>query len=93
MKPDLEKYRHFMAEFDLPEQSKDELIHTMWQIMEGFADRAFELDNTQRALASKVSKFELGDGPVIELQDYTVHSKPLKPAFGKASKIKKGERH
>lgn len=50
MTPDLQKYRPLVEEFDLTDAEKDELIHTVWQIMESFVDRAFGVDPTQQAV-------------------------------------------
>lgn len=52
MQPDIEKYRKYVDAFDLTETEKVELIHTLWQIMQGFVDRAFGRDSTQLALAA-----------------------------------------
>ena len=45
MPPDIEKYRKHVDRFDLSEDQKVELIHTVWRFMESFADRAFGLDS------------------------------------------------
>lgn len=41
MQPDLEKYRPYVDRYDLTEEQKVELIHTVWTIMESFVDSAF----------------------------------------------------
>lgn len=51
MQPDIEKYRPYVDGFDLTEDQKVELIHTVWHIMESFVDRAFGMDSTQAVLA------------------------------------------
>lgn len=38
---DIEKYRHFVAGYDLSEQEQTELIQNVWAIMESFVDQAF----------------------------------------------------
>ena len=38
---DIEKYRQYVAGYDLSEQQKTELIQTVWAIMESFVDQAF----------------------------------------------------
>lgn len=48
MTPDIEKYRKYVDRFDLSEERKVELIHTVWAIMESFVDRAFGLDPVQQ---------------------------------------------
>ncbi|QLH40629.1 MAG: hypothetical protein HWD60_19165 [Defluviicoccus sp.] len=52
MPPDLEKYRPYVDGFDLSEAQKAELIHSVWAIMESFADRAFGLHPVQRVALS-----------------------------------------
>ena len=47
MQAHLEKYRRHVDGFDLDEAQKEELIHTVWRIMEGFVDRAFATDTAQ----------------------------------------------
>lgn len=47
MPPDIEKYRRYVDGFDLSEERKVELIHTVWAIMESFVDRAFGLHPVQ----------------------------------------------
>lgn len=44
MSPDLEKYRAEIRGLGLPDDQRDEVIHTLWAIAESFADRAFGLD-------------------------------------------------
>lgn len=56
MKPDIEKYRHFVDRFDLTEKQKAELIQTIWRIMESFADRAFGLDTAHLARTSGLAR-------------------------------------
>lgn len=38
---DIEKYRHFVSQFDLSEQEQTELIQTVWTILESFVDQSF----------------------------------------------------
>ena len=38
---DLTRYAHFLDDFDMPEREKSELMHTLWQVMESFVERAF----------------------------------------------------
>lgn len=41
MPPDLTRYAHFLDDFDMSEREKSELMHTLWQVMESFVERAF----------------------------------------------------
>ena len=50
MSPDLEKYRPYVAGFDLTPEQQDQLIHSLWVIMESFADHAFGIHPAQLAL-------------------------------------------
>lgn len=64
MKLDVEKYMPYVEEFDLTDDQKRELIQTIWNMMEGFIDLAFEQDPTQTALraasAKTASELEVG---------------------------------
>jgi len=39
---DIEKYRHYVSQFDLTEQEQTELIQTVWAILESFVNQAFD---------------------------------------------------
>jgi hypothetical protein len=41
MSLDIEKYRQYVAGYDLSEQEQTELIQTVWTILESFVDQAF----------------------------------------------------
>ena len=47
---DLEKYRRHVANLDMPEERKTELLRAVWHIMQNFVDRAFGHDPVQQAL-------------------------------------------
>ncbi|MCA9464102.1 MAG: hypothetical protein KC643_01425 [Nitrospira sp.] len=38
---DIEKYRHYVAGYDLSEEEQTELIQNVWTILESFVDQAF----------------------------------------------------
>ena len=44
MQPDYDKYRFHVDQFDLSEAEKRDLIHTVWAIMQRFADQAFGIE-------------------------------------------------
>jgi hypothetical protein len=71
MTPDIEKYRKYVDQFDLPENHKMELIHIVWRIMESFVDRAFGDDPVQHCLELKAEKDGQDSAIVID-------SKPIK---------------
>lgn len=68
MPPDPERYRKHVQHFDLTDTEQDELIHTVYSIMESFADRAFGADPVQLCINLKASKDALSDGVVIDLE-------------------------
>lgn len=55
MPPDLDTYRPYVEGFDLTEAQKADLIHTLWSIMEAFADQAFGLHPAQHIPASPIA--------------------------------------
>ncbi len=66
MQPDIEKYRKYVNQFDLSEERKIELIHTVWRIMESFVDRAFGDDPVQQCLELKIEKDGQNSAIVID---------------------------
>lgn len=38
---DVEKYRHYLAGYQISEEEKTQLIKNVWAILEGFVDQAF----------------------------------------------------
>ena len=38
---DIEKYRHFVSQFDLSKEEQTELIQNVWAILESFVDQSF----------------------------------------------------
>ena len=78
---DIEKYRHHMTRFELSEAEKTELLRTLWQVMEGFADRAFGLDPVSLSKERETpGKFAGDDSKLLELK-----ANPLRNAFEKKS--------
>lgn len=71
MGPDFDKYRSLVAELDLTDEQKDELIQTLWSIMGSFVDRAFGNDPVQQVTAQeafvKATK-SCGEEPLNKLQ-------------------------
>lgn len=71
MKCDPDDFRHLVEKFDLSSNDQDELIHTVWRVMESVVDRAWNADPVQMALVDRdniVAKDALDSGPVIELE-------------------------
>ena len=46
---DIQKYRHHVEDFDLSDKRKQELIQTVWKIMESFVDRAWGIHPLQQS--------------------------------------------
>lgn len=53
---DVKKYRHHVQSIDLPQDRKDELIHTIYVILQSFVDRAFGVHPVQLSLGSTPQK-------------------------------------
>ena len=83
MEPDLEKYRRYVAHFDLTQSEKDELIHFIYRSMGGFVDRAFGDDPVQQCLAARKTKSAPGNGAMIELSKQEYQTTRLTPTFEK----------
>ncbi len=63
---DIEKYRQYVDQFDLPEQEKVELINIVWRVMESFVDRAFNDDPVQHVQAIPRAKDALASDDVLD---------------------------
>lgn len=68
MPPDSERYRKHVQYFDLTIAEQNELIHTVFSIMESFADRGFGVDPAQLCIDLNASKEASPDGDVIDLE-------------------------
>ncbi|MEM9734793.1 MAG: hypothetical protein AAF903_15135 [Pseudomonadota bacterium] len=72
--------------FDLSVERQDELIHTVWNVMENAIDRAWRDDPVQVALASKdapATEGDLREGPVVDLGKDEYRTKTLRETFNK----------
>lgn len=47
---DITRYREIIADIDLPEKQKDEVIFVVQRIMQSFVDLAFQVDPTQMTI-------------------------------------------
>ena len=57
---DCKRYENYLTDFDLPEDLKEELMQSVWQIMFDFASRGFEihpLQQVEQTCARKSDKF------------------------------------
>lgn len=50
---DIEKYMPYLAKFDISRVHKEEMIRTVWGLMESHVDQAFGLHPVQQAQNSK----------------------------------------
>jgi hypothetical protein len=48
MSLDVEKYRPFLAEYNLSRQEETKLIQTLWTILESFVDHAYGINPVQQ---------------------------------------------
>ncbi|SMD15143.1 hypothetical protein [Rhizobium sp. RU36D] len=58
MVPDIERYRRHIEAFDLSEDQKTEILVAVWNLVEGFVDRAFDHDSYALAASGPP---EIGD--------------------------------
>ena len=49
---DIEKYKHHVEKFDMNKAQKEELMRTVWGIMESSVDRAFDEKSKQQCRQS-----------------------------------------
>jgi len=68
MPPEPERYRKHVEHFDLTVTEQNELIHTVYTMMESFADRGFGGDPAQLCIDLKTSKGSSSDADVIDLK-------------------------
>jgi len=71
MTPDIEKYRKYVDRFDLADKKKEDLIHTVWRMMESFVDRAFGDDPVQQCLELGAEKDGQDSAIVIDSKPIT----------------------
>lgn len=53
MKPDLDQYMKYLDEYELSEKQKQELLASLWMMVQVFVDLGFGVDATQNALFAK----------------------------------------
>lgn len=85
MKPDMEKYRAMLAEYDISEAERDEFIATMWSLCLQFVDMGLGVDNTQLALKETWEKAENSASVLVDDSDdleYTNHLENNKKSEG-----------
>ncbi|GJL67676.1 MAG: hypothetical protein NPIRA06_03110 [Nitrospirales bacterium] len=69
MSLDIQKYTRFVEGFDLTDKQKRELIQTVWQIMEGFADRGWGIHPLQQGRGKEKNRDCQGKNGSIESKD------------------------
>ncbi len=55
---DLDEYRGDLAEFDMSDEQKDEMLRTLWNIMSAFVDLGWGLDTVQLFSESRSNRFD-----------------------------------
>lgn len=70
---DVEKYRHYLAGYQISEEEKTELIKSLWAILEGFVDHAFGRHPVQHC--GRALEHNDLQGPIDSLE--SVESQPL----------------
>ena len=73
MSLDVEKYRPFLAEYNLSRQEETELIQALWTILESFVDHAYGINPVQQC-GGALEHNDL-QGPVESLE--SAHSQSL----------------
>lgn len=73
MPVDVEKYRHYLAGYQLSEEEKTKLIQVLWTILESFVDHAYGINPVQQC--GKALEHNDLQGPVESLE--SAHSQPL----------------
>ena len=56
---DVEKYRHYLAGYQISEEEKTELIKSLWTMLEGFVDQAFGRHPIQHCGMTSMKLIEL----------------------------------
>ena len=69
MQPDLEKYRAFLDDYDLSEDQKTELIHSLWGIMESFVDSAFGMHPAQQVISPAQEPDSVSDEEGLQFKE------------------------
>lgn len=77
MQPDITKYREYVDRFDINEDQKIALIHTIWNTMGSFVDRAFGDDPVQHCLQSENAKDSGHASRVLESKDNADNKEPI----------------
>ena len=87
MSADLRKYLRYTEGLDLTEAQKAELIHSVWAIMENFADRAFGLHPAQQIAAPATAEDSNGKPDRVGSQEHSLITH-FTPAAGQPARQK-----
>ncbi len=88
MPADLEKYRAYLDGLNLDAAQQAALIHSLWDVMESFADRAFGLHPAQQVPAMEREE----DSPAEVLRVKWITTQAFEQEAG-ASQRRKGRTH
>ncbi len=53
MKPDLDRYLPYIEDIEMSDKQKQELLASLWTVMQVFVDLGFGVDATQNAIFAK----------------------------------------
>lgn len=90
MQPDLEEYWPDLDGYDLSDDEKRQLIHTLWNMMESVVDSALGTHPVQQAVKAKAAKdSKLPCGEVESRNQAKTKSRPSRQFRRKASPKRK----
>jgi hypothetical protein len=69
---DVDKYRPFIAEFDLTEEQERELLETLWKLMMSFVDMGFGLDPIHHILQGTLEKSSEASQDLVERNEAAI---------------------
>ena len=71
MSADLDKYRPYLDGFDMTEEEKAAFIHSLWTVMEAFADCAFGLHPVQQIPGCRVRRDSNGREDGVDSKEHS----------------------
>lgn len=76
MQHDLEKYRHYLDQYDLTDDEKDRFILDVHAIMEAFVDRAFNSHPTQQCGGKVAANDSIPSALRVNFKDHANSNDP-----------------
>ena len=81
MNLDIEKYRKYLAPYNLDKEREEEIIRYVYMIMDEFVSAAFNKHPVQHALQERNCKTLQSQSGVIDSKDHSIKSPHLKATF------------